>query len=499
MSFEKEFESMHKIGEAEVAFHHAMGMIVYDAETAAPEASGEGRGRTLAFLGDLEYEMMTDPELDKDLKTLEAHKDEFSDYEKREIELTIKKVGSVSKIPKDEYIASLVLQDEATTAWKKAKASADFSIFEPYLTKIVEYNRKLARWVNPDMKPYDALLDLYEEGMDMEFLDRFFDGLRDGLVPLVKEVSGKPQVGNSKILRPCPLSDQREFSKEICSLMGLDMNKVVLAEVEHPFTENFNNSDVRLTTHYYENNFCDNMYSILHEGGHSMYELNCDDKYNFTVFQGGISMGIHESQSRFYENIIGRSKAFTACLLKAAKKYFPEQLADVDEEYFYKAVNRSEAGPVRLEADELTYSFHIMVRYEIEKKLISGELEAKDAPSEWNRLYEEYLGVTPENDARGILQDSHWAGGLIGYFPDYALGSAYGAQMLDCMLKEKPGLWNDVAEGDLSFITGWLSEHIHKYASYYPPKVLFENACGKFDTKYFIDYIRTKMTDIYGL
>ena len=162
MSFEKEFESMHKIGEAEAAFHHAMGMIVYDAETAAPEASGEGRGRTLAFLGDLEYEMMTDPELDKDLKTLEAHKDEFSDYEKREIELTIKKVGSVSKIPKDEYIASLVLQDEATTAWKKAKASADFSIFEPYLTKIVEYNRKLARWVNPDMKPYDALLDLYE-------------------------------------------------------------------------------------------------------------------------------------------------------------------------------------------------------------------------------------------------------------------------------------------------------------------------------------------------
>ena len=499
MSFEKEFELMRKVGETSVAFHHAMGILFYDAETVAPEKSGEGRGRTLAFLGDMEYEGLTDPELNKALETLKAHKDEFSEEEKREIEFTIKQVGSVSKIPKNEYIESLVLQDEATTAWKKAKEAKDYSIFEPYLTRIVEYNRKVAGYISPEMKPYDALLDMYEEGLDMEFLDKFFADLKEGLVPLVKAVSAKPQVDNSKIMRYCPVEAQREFSKDICHMMGLDMTKVVLGEVEHPFTENFNNSDVRLTTHYYENNFCDNMYSILHEGGHSMYELNCDDKYNFTIFQGGVSMGVHESQSRFYENIIGRSRAFTGCLLESAKKYFPEQLSDVDADYFYKAVNRAEAGPVRLEADELTYAFHIMVRYEIEKKLISGEIEAKDAPAEWNRLYEELLGVAPENDARGILQDSHWAGGSIGYFTDYALGSAYGAQMLHCMLQEKPDLWDDVAKGDLSFVTGWLKEHIHQYASFYPPRVLFENACGKFDAKYFIEYISDKMKDIYGL
>ena len=293
MSFEKEFELMRKVGADSVAFHHAMGVLFYDAETVAPEKSGEGRGRTLAFLGDMEYEMMVDPELDKALKTLEAHKNQFSEEEKREIEFTIKKVGAVSKIPKDEYIESLVLQDEATSAWKKAKEAADFSIFEPYLTRIVEYNRKMAGYISPEMKPYDALLDLYEEGLDMEFCDKFFADLREGLVPLIKEVSSRPQVDNSKIMRYCPADSQREFSRDICRLMGLDMTKVVLGEVEHPFTENFNNCDVRLTTHYYENNFCDNMYSILHEGGHSMYELNCDDKYNYTIFQGGVSMGVH--------------------------------------------------------------------------------------------------------------------------------------------------------------------------------------------------------------
>ena len=227
--------------------------------------------------------------------------------------------------------------------------------------------------------------------------------------------------------------------------------------------------------------------------------MNCDDKYNFTIFQGGVSMGIHESQSRFYENIVGRSFAFTGPLLEAAKKFFPEQLKDVTHEQFYKAVNRAQAGPVRLEADELTYALHILVRYEMEKKLISGELSVKDAPAEWNRMTEEYLGVVPDNDARGILQDSHWAGTSIGYFPTYALGSAYGAQMLDKMLQDKPGLWDTVAKGDLSPVTDWLKENIHQYACYYKPKDLFEKACGKFDTKYFIDYLTKKYTEVYGL
>ena len=499
MSFEKEFEIMRKAAQAGVAFHHAIGILFYDAETVAPERSVEGRGRTLSFLGDIEYGMMTDPELIKAVDTLTAHKEEFGLDEQREIEFSKKKIDSIAKVPKDEYLKAIVLQDEATYYWKKAKEASDYSIFEPYLEKIVEYNRKLAAWLAPEKKPYDALLDLYEEGLDMDFCDKFFADLKEGLVPLIKRVSESPQVSNSCIKGSFPIEAQRGFTNEICHMMGLDMDKVILGEVEHPFTENFNNSDIRLTTHYYEHDFSNNMFSILHEGGHAMYEMNCDDKYNYTIFQGGVSMGIHESQSRFYENIIGRSYAFTGPLLEAAKKYFPEHLKDVSHEDFYKAVNRSEAGPVRLESDELTYALHILVRYEIEKQLIAGTLEVKDAPQEWNRLYKEYLGVTPENDAKGILQDSHWAGTTIGYFPTYALGSAYGAQMLHTMLQEKPDLWDQVAEGDLSWITGWLKEHIHQYACYYKPKDLFENACGKFDTKYFIDYLTNKMTEVYGL
>ena len=210
-------------------------------------------------------------------------------------------------------------------------------------------------------------------------------------------------------------------------------------------------------------------------------------------------MGIHESQSRFYENIIGHSKEYTACLLDVCKKYFPEQLKDVDYDRFYRALNKAECGKVRLEADELTYCLHIMVRYEIEKRLIDGSVTAKDAPIVWADLYEEYLGVRPENDAEGILQDSHWAGGSIGYFPTYALGSAYGAQMLHMMLQEKPDLWEDVTKGDLSFVNGWLREHIHQHACYYTPTQLFENACGKFDTKYFIEYLKDKFYDVYQI
>lgn len=498
MSFEREFEIMREMEQKAVAFLHAKGVLMYDAETTAPPKSVEGRGRTLSVLGALEYEMMTDPELNSALETLSLHKDEFGEYEQREIKLSLKKVKEVSSIPKDEYIEYIVLVDEATDAWKRAKDAADYSIFEPYLDKIVIANRKMAHYYNPDMKPYDSLMDIYEEGLTMEFCDKFFAELKEGLLPIIDSVRNSEQVDNSFLFRPCPVEAQRRFSLKLCDMIPLDMEKLTLGEVEHPFTDNYNNSDVRLTTHYYEDNFPSNMYSILHEGGHSLYELNCDDRYNFTSMQGGVSMGIHESQSRFYENIIGHSKAYTACLLDAAREFFPEQLEGITYDQFYRALNKAELGPVRLEADELTYPLHIMVRYEIEKQLIDGSLDAKDAAKVWADLYEEYLGMRPKNDAEGILQDSHWAGGSIGYFPTYALGSAYGAQMLHMMEEEHPDLWEKIGAGDLSDVNGWLKEHIHRHACYYPPKELFENACGKFETRYFIDYLRDKFSDVYG-
>ena len=481
------------------AFTHAMGILQYDQETVAPEESGEGRGRTMGMLGGLDYELMTDEKMKAAVDELLEDEDSLDDYEKREAKLLKKGIKELSAIPQDEYVEFIVLVDAAQVAWRKAKLSNDFELFAPYLEKIVATNIKFAGYYNSELAPYDALIDRYEEGMNMKTLDEFFDKLRNGLKPLIEKIAEKDQIDDSFLRRSYPVETQREFSHAVMDMMGLDSKRLILGESEHPFTENFNNHDVRITTHFHENALESSMFSVLHEGGHAMYELNVEDKYNWTVFAGGVSMGIHESQSRFYENIIGRSFEFTRPLLECAKKFFPEQLSDVSHEMFWKAVNKTESSLIRTEADELTYAFHVMIRYEIEKKMIDGSLAIKDVPKAWDDLYEEYLGVRPSNYTEGCLQDTHWSGGSLGYFPTYALGSAYGAQMLSVMEKDVPELWKSVEKGDLSKVTAWLAEHIHRHASYYKPNEVFENACGKFDAQYFVDYLTEKYTKIYEL
>ena len=267
----------------------------------------------------------------------------------------------------------------------------------------------------------------------------------------------------------------------------------------HPYTTNFNNKDVRITTHYYENSLASSMYSVIHEGGHAIYELGADDCYNYSFLSGGVSMSLHESQSRFFENLVGRSMAFVEFVFPKIKELFPEQMADVDAEKFYRAVNKAQPGLIRTEADELTYCLHIMVRYELEKRLIAGTLTVQDVPAEWNRMYKEYLGVEVPSNREGCLQDTHWAGGMIGYFPSYALGSAYGAQMLHVMQQELGDVYADIANGDVTKVKAWLRENFHRYASFYKPGELFERVCGKFDAKYYTDYLTEKYTKLYNL
>jgi len=330
-------------------------------------------------------------------------------------------------------------------------------------------------------------------------LDAFFAQLRSAIVPLLEKIQAKPNPVPAFTSRHYPAAQQRVFSDYLMQVMGIDRAYCGIAETEHPFTINFNSRDVRITTHYYEDNLLPSMFSVIHEGGHALYELDADPKYDYTALMGGVSMGIHESQSRFYENLIGRSLPFTRAIFPKVKELFPEQMADVDEEAFYHAVNRAEPSLIRIEADEVSYCLHIMVRYEIEKQLIGGTLEVKDVPAEWNRLYKEYLGVDVPSDAMGCLQDIHWAGGSIGYFPSYALGNAYGAQMLYVMQQEMGDIWTDVERGDLSRITGWLKEHIHQHASFKKPGQVFADACGKFDAKYYTDYLTEKYSKLYNL
>ena len=292
------------------AYNHAIGVVYLDASTAAPKGTWEGRGKTMATLSEITYNLETSPEVGEMLAFLEAHPDELNAVQKRQIEVLRKSYDETKKIPAEEWIAYSVLLNDAQAVWEKAKNENDFAAFAPYLEQIVSFNRKFAGYYNPEMKPYDALLNKYEEGMNTKTLDAFFGKLRETLVPLIARIQEVPQIDDSFLNRHYPVEQQRKFSDYLMEVMGMDRNYCGIAETEHPFTTNFNNKDVRITTHYYENDLANSMYSVIHEGGHALYELGADDCYNATVLQGGVSMGIHESQSRFYENLIGRSRAF---------------------------------------------------------------------------------------------------------------------------------------------------------------------------------------------
>ncbi len=502
MNFEstaQALEYLQKQSRTYMAYVHAMGIIEVDAATAAPAGSWEGRGATTAVLSEVMYNLIADSRNADLIAYLQEHAAELNAVQLRELEVLKKSYQQMNRIPADEYVAFSVLTNDAQANWEKAKKANDFSIFQPYLEKIVEYQRKFAGYFNPDVPAYDALLNEYEEGMSMEVLDAFFAQLRCAIVPLVEKIRTKEQKICAFEQKIYPAAIQSKFSDFLMETLDLDRNHCGLAESEHPFTMGFNSKDARITTHYYEDNVLSSMFSVVHEGGHALYELGADEKYDHTLLSGGTSMGIHESQSRFYENLIGRSRAFAAYILPKLRELFPEQMGDTDVEDFYHTINRVTPSLVRIEADELTYALHIMVRYEIEKQLIAGTLEVKDVPSVWNRLYEEYLGVQVPSDAKGCLQDIHWSGGNLGYFPSYALGSAYGAQMLSVMQQELGDVYADVAKGDLSRITGWLREHIHRHANFRKPGQLFEDACGKFDAKYYTDYLTKKYTELYNL
>lgn len=496
-SVEQALEKLYKLEKTHAAYVHALGVIELDAATAAPKGSWEGRGVTTGVLSEAMYDLIADPQNGELIAYLKEQ--ELDDLNRRKVEVLEKNYQRMNRIPAEEYVDYNVLLNDAQAAWEKAKEKADFSVFQPYLEQIVEYNRKFAGYYDPGIPAYDALLSEYEEGMTMEILDAFFEKLRSTIVPLLEKIQKENNPMPAFAQRHYPVNIQRQFSGLLMETMGLDRNYCGIAESEHPFTINYNNKDVRITTHYYEDNLLPSMFSVIHEGGHALYELGADDKYNYTILYGGVSMGIHESQSRFYENLIGRSRAFVNYIFPKVQELFPEQLADTDAEEFYRAINRAEASLVRIDADELTYCLHIMVRYEIEKQLIAGTLKVKDVPARWNRLYKAYLGVDVPNDALGCLQDIHWSFGNIGYFPSYALGSAYGAQMLSVMQQELGDVYADVKKGDLSRITGWLRRHIHQYAGFKTPGELFEDACGKFDAAYYTDYLTKKYSELYNL
>lgn len=480
------------------AYNVASSSIYLDAVTVAPSDTAEGRGEALGILAGESHKLFSDPAVGELLAFLREHTEELTQLQRRQVEELSRSYRQLSVIPQDEYMEYAKLSNEADAVWHKAKETNDFALFLPYLEKMFAFNRKFAGYYDPDKAPYDALLSEYERGLSTEYLDRFFKQVREALVPVIHAISEKEQIDDSFLHLDYPIDVQRKFSDYLMEVIGLDRTHCTIGETEHPFTLNFNNKDVRITTHYVEDNVASSMYSVIHEGGHAMYELNICDDVQYTCLAGGVSMSIHESQSRFYENLIGRSKPFIEAIFPKMQAFFPEQLGSVTAEQFYLAVNKAQPSLIRTEADELTYCLHIMVRYEIEKAVIDGKLEVRDIPAEWNRLYKEYLGVDVPDDRRGCLQDSHWSGGLIGYFPSYALGSAYGAQMLRNM-EHDVEIWDSVAAGDLSPVTNWLKEKVHRFGGLLTPAEVLKNACGEFDPSIYTDYLVKKYSELYHL
>ena len=500
MELSKAIELFKEKKRISMAYGHAFGVMSFDNETAAPKNSAIGLAKTFEVLSELDYKLTVNDEYFEVIDVLTEKKDELDPITRCEVEIAEKGLKLMRKIPMEEYTAYQGLLMEAHTAWVEAKLSDDYSLFEPYLKKIIAFHKRVAALCDPSMEPYNFWLNEYEKGLNTEILDKFFGKVREALVPLIKKVVAKGEVFRTDFLNEkCPIELQKQLSDYIMEVMHINRSDCSIGETEHPFTTHFNKHDVRITTHYHEDSVVSNMYSVIHEGGHALYELNTGDDLIGTSVASGTSMSIHESQSRFYENIIGRSEAFCELIFPKIKELFPVQFDGVNSHDFYLAVNKAEPSLIRTEADELTYSLHVMIRYELEKRMMSGELETEQLPAEWNRLYKEYLGIYVPNNRRGMLQDSHWSGGMIVYFPSYALGSAYGAQILHAM-KRDLDVEKLIRENRIDVITAWLTEKIYKYGKLLRPAEALMNACGEeFDPDYYINYLTEKMTSIYSL
>ena len=479
------------------AYDHAMGLMSYDMNTVMPKGAGPIVGDTFGVLSEVEYDMMTSPETEAMQREILEHRDEVDPNLVRTAELAMEDRERIACIPKEEYVQYTIDQTTADQVWHEAKLKSDFAMFLPHLEKLIAAQKRFARYYKPDAPVYDTMLDAYEKGLTTEKLDPFFAAVREKLVPVIAKIHAQPDV--SFLHKHYPIADQRVFSDYLMDVLGLDRNHCIIGETEHPFTTNFTKYDVRITTHYHEDAVESSMYSVIHEGGHATYERGVADEIARLPIGGGVSMSVHECQSRFFENIIGRSEPFIEAIFPKMQELFPEQLKGVTAHQFYLAVNKAEPSLIRTEADELTYALHVMVRYELEKRLFNGDLAAKDLPTEWNRLYKEYLGVDVPDDRRGVLQDSHWAGGLFGYFPSYAVGSAYGAQMLKRM-EQDLDVWGLVRQGNLKPIVEWLTERIYRFGCLKEPTALMEEVFGApFDPTYYTDYLTEKFTKLYNL
>jgi len=486
----------------------AAAIVHWDMETKMPPRAVRLRSLQLAMLSRIAHKISTDPEIGKLLEEImrQSEYDSLDTVQKRNVYLIKKHYDEQTKLP-EELVAETAKQQAITIdVWKKAKATEDFPMFKPELEKLFDLRKKAAEilmGVKETETPYDALIDIFEPKMTAESISKVFTELREGLISLIRKCDVAPKQPDISILkRRLPIAIQRKIAESLTEFIGYDIKSKEaggrIDEAEHPFTTGYYD-DVRITTHCYEDDFASSIFSTLHEGGHALYEQNLNRNWIFQPVGTGCSSGFHESQSRFVENIIGRSSEFWIYFLPKLKELTGTILSDVDLDRFVHAVNQVKPSKIRVEADEITYCLHIIIRFNLERDLFANKITVAELPQIWNQSYKEYLGVGIENDSEGVMQDIHWSSGAFGYFPSYVLGNIFSGQILATMEKDVSDWKNQISSGNFQVIKQWLTKNVHHYGNLYDPADLIKRITGEeVSVKPYFNYLHRKYSKLYG-
>ncbi len=477
-------------------------LLGWDQQVNMPSGGVSDRGNQMALIGGMMHDRITSDECGRLVADLEAEIDNLE--ADTDIARNVRRVKwqyeQYTKIPKQKMMEFMILTAQANEVWVKARKNNDFASYQPILQQIVEMRRELANYFKPYDHIYDPLLDMFEPGMKTAEVKKIFADLREKQVVLIKAIKEAKQVDNSFIKKYYDKELQEKFGRHVITKFGYDWNRGRMDVAPHPFTTGFGLGDIRITTRYLDDDGLSSLFSTMHESGHAMYSQGANPKFARTILQETTSLAFHESQSRMWENLVGRSKEFWTYFYPTFQMLFSKHLGNVDLETFYKGINRVEPSLIRVEADEATYNLHIMVRMEIEIGLLEGTIATKDLPEVWNTKMQDYLGITPPNDTLGVLQDVHWSGGMIGYFPTYALGNLLSVQLWEKMLSDNPNIPDEMAKGEFSTILGWMREKVHQHGSKYDSQELIQKITGsKLSAEPYLRYLNKKYGEIYNL
>ena len=495
----KEFkEYLNKINQ----YEQASNILQWDMQTCMPYNGGDSNTDVLTMLSSKSFELSVSDEM-KDLLDNLTNPETFNNLDsisKKMISECKKQYDDNKNIPSNLYSKYIQVVSQSEQTWQKAKSDNDFKTMVPYLKEIIELTKEMYSYSKPNVDTYNALLDDYEKGITANQLDTIFKELKEGTIPLIEAISKNDKINQHIFNGHYPIHLQERLSNYFLDVINFDFKSGCLSQSEHPFTTGINSPyDVRITTNYDINDIRSSLFSVLHEGGHAIYEQNINPKLVGTRLNTGASMGIHESQSRFYENIIGRNLSFWKKHYNKVCEILPSY-SNISLDKFYKGINSVEPSLIRIDADELTYNLHVIIRFELEKALFSGNLEVKDLSTAWNDKMKEYLGIIPKDDTTGVLQDCHWYSGLFGYFPSYSLGNIYSGQFLNQIEKELGPIDCLIEDDRLVDINNWLKVNIHQYGLMKSPTEIIKDSCNSsIDTKPIIKYYTNKYSNIYNL